>query len=111
MPVAAASVGQVHRAVTHDGRDVAVKVQYPGVAEAIEADLDNAEVLYRLGTAFVLKGLDAKGLVDELRARMRDELDYRSRPRNQTEFGTHFAGHPFVAHPRGRPGHQHQAGV
>ena len=66
----------MHRAVTRDGRDVAVKVQYPGVAEAIEADLDNAEALYRLGTAFVLKGLDAKGLVDELRNRMRDELDY-----------------------------------
>ena len=56
---------------------VAVKVQYPGVGDAIEADLDNAEVLYRLVSAFALKGLDAKGLVDELRERMRDELDYR----------------------------------
>ena len=61
VPIAAASVGQVHRAVTRDGRDVAVKVQYPGVAESIESDLDNAEAFYRLGTAFVLKGLDAKG--------------------------------------------------
>ena len=99
MPVAAASVGQVHRAVTHDGRDVAVKVQYPGVAESIEADLDNAEAFYRLGTAFVLKGLDAKGLVDELRARMRDELDYELEAASQTEFATRFAGHPFVSIP------------
>ena len=99
VPIAAASVGQVHRAVTRDGRDVAVKVQYPGVAEAIDGDLDNAEAFYRLGTAFVLKGLDAKGLVDELRNRMRDELDYELEAANQTEFSNHFAAHPFIAIP------------
>ncbi len=98
-PIAAASVGQVHRAVTRDGRDVAVKVQYPGVADAIDSDLDNAEAFYRLGTAFVLKGLDAKGLVDELRSRMREELDYELEATNQAEFCTHFAGHPFVSIP------------
>jgi predicted unusual protein kinase regulating ubiquinone biosynthesis (AarF/ABC1/UbiB family) len=98
-PIAAASVGQVHRAVTRDGRDVAVKVQYPGVADSIEADLDNAEAFYRLGTAFVLKGLDAKGLVDELRNRMRDELDYELEAASQTEFRHHFAGHPFISIP------------
>jgi predicted unusual protein kinase regulating ubiquinone biosynthesis (AarF/ABC1/UbiB family) len=95
-PVAAASIGQVHRAVTHDGREVAVKVQYPGVDAAIETDLNNAEGLYRMMGAFVAKGLDAKGLVDELRARMRDELDYRLEAANQREFATGFAGHPFV---------------
>lgn len=99
VPIAAASVGQVHRAVTHDGREVAVKVQYPGVAASIEADLDNAEALYRLSSTFVLKGLDAKGLVDELRARMRDELDYEVEARNQTEFANHFTGHPFISVP------------
>ncbi|MGZ4699753.1 MAG: ABC1 kinase family protein [Ilumatobacteraceae bacterium] len=99
VPIAAASVGQVHRAVTHDGREVAVKVQYPGVAESIESDLDNAEAFYRLGTAFVLKGLDAKGLVDELRSRMRDELDYELEAASQTEFCNYFAGHPFVSIP------------
>lgn len=99
VPVAAASVGQVHRAVTRDGREVAVKVQYPGVAASIESDLNNAEAFYRLGTAFVLKGLDAKGLVDELRTRMRDELDYELEAANQTEFCDYFAGHPFVAIP------------
>ena len=67
MPVAAASIGQVHRAVTPDGRDIAVKVQYPGVHEAIESDLDAAEVMYAMFSAMMLKGLDAKGLVDELR--------------------------------------------
>jgi predicted unusual protein kinase regulating ubiquinone biosynthesis (AarF/ABC1/UbiB family) len=99
VPIAAASVGQVHRAVTRDGRDVAVKVQYPGVADSIEADLDNAEAFYRLGTAFVLKGLDAKGLVDELRNRMRDELDYELEAASQKEFGERFAGHPFISIP------------
>jgi predicted unusual protein kinase regulating ubiquinone biosynthesis (AarF/ABC1/UbiB family) len=99
VPIAAASVGQVHRAVTRDGREVAVKVQYPGVAESIESDLDNAEAFYRLGTAFVLKGLDAKALVDELRTRMRDELDYELEAASQTEFGRHYAGHPFVSIP------------
>jgi predicted unusual protein kinase regulating ubiquinone biosynthesis (AarF/ABC1/UbiB family) len=98
-PIAAASVGQVHRAVTRDGREVAVKVQYPGIAESIDTDLDNTEALYRLGTAFVLKGLDAKGLVDELRSRMREELDYEREAANQTEFNTQFAGHPFVSIP------------
>jgi predicted unusual protein kinase regulating ubiquinone biosynthesis (AarF/ABC1/UbiB family) len=98
-PIAAASVGQVHRAVTRDGRDVAVKVQYPGVDAAIEADLSNAEGLYRLFSAFMLKGLDAKSLVDELRTRMRDELDYTLEAAAQTEFGQSFADHPFVRIP------------
>jgi len=98
-PIAAASVGQVHRAVTRDGRDVAVKIQYPGVGDAIETDLNNTEGLYRLVGAFALKGLDTKGLVDELRNRMRDELDYRLEADNQREFAAHFAGHPFVSIP------------
>ncbi|CAN5649474.1 AarF/ABC1/UbiB kinase family protein [soil metagenome] len=98
-PVAAASVGQVHRAVTRDGRDVAVKVQYPGVGAAIETDLNNTEGLYRLMGAFALKGLDTKGLVNELRTRMLEELDYRLEATNQREFAEHFAGHPFVRIP------------
>jgi predicted unusual protein kinase regulating ubiquinone biosynthesis (AarF/ABC1/UbiB family) len=95
-PTAAASIGQVHRAVTRHGDDVAVKVQYPGVDKAIQADLDNAEGLYRLFTAFALKGLDAKSLVDELRERMTDELDYRLEAGNQAAFAAYFAGHPFI---------------
>ena len=111
-PVAAASVGQVHRAVTRDGRRVAVKVQYPGVGDAIDADLDNAEALYRLFSAFVLKGLDTKGLVDELRARMRDELDYGLEAANQTR--VRRATSPSTRScriPARRSGDQHQAGA
>ncbi|MFN3256711.1 MAG: ABC1 kinase family protein [Ilumatobacter sp.] len=100
LPVAAASIGQVHRAVTHDGRDVAVKVQYPGVHEAIESDLDAAEVMYAMFSAMMLKGLDAKGLVDELRSRMREELDYRLEARNVADFEERFAGHPWVRIPK-----------
>src|SRR5262245_9029085 len=96
LPVASASIGQVHRAVTTDGRDVAVKVQFPGVGAAIEEDLDGAELMYTMFSAMALNGLDARGLADELRARMRDELDYRLEARNITEFAHHFAGHPWV---------------
>ena len=86
LPVAAASIGQVHRAETKGRREVAVKVQYPGVSEAIEEDLDGAEVMYAMFSAMALNGLDARGLVDELRARMREELDYRLEARNVEEF-------------------------
>ncbi|MGH9164095.1 MAG: ABC1 kinase family protein [Acidimicrobiales bacterium] len=96
IPVAAASIGQVHRAVMPDGRVVAVKVQYPGVDKAIKSDLDNAEVLYGLFAQFALKGLDVKALVDELRARMADELDYRHEAACQTTFAELYAGHPFI---------------
>jgi predicted unusual protein kinase regulating ubiquinone biosynthesis (AarF/ABC1/UbiB family) len=94
LPAAAASIGQVHRAVHHDGRLVAVKVQYPGVADAIGADLGNAEAMYGLLSAFAMKGLDSKALVDELRARMTEELDYRLEAANQEEFVRAFDGHP-----------------
>ena len=99
VPVAAASIGQVHRAVTHDGVDVAVKVQYPGVGDAIETDLDAAEVMYAMFSAMMLKGLDAKSLVDELRERMREELDYELEAENVREFGEIFAGHPWARVP------------
>jgi predicted unusual protein kinase regulating ubiquinone biosynthesis (AarF/ABC1/UbiB family) len=105
VPVAAASVGQVHRAITRRGEDVAVKVQYPGVADAIEADLANAEGLYRLFSAMAMKGLDTKALVNELRSRMREELDYRIEASNVTEFRAHFEGHPFVSMPALVPEH------
>jgi predicted unusual protein kinase regulating ubiquinone biosynthesis (AarF/ABC1/UbiB family) len=68
-PIASASIGQVHRAITHDGRAVAVKVQYPGVGDAIRADLDNAGMLFTaMGVLF--PGLEPGPLVEELRARL-----------------------------------------
>jgi predicted unusual protein kinase regulating ubiquinone biosynthesis (AarF/ABC1/UbiB family) len=99
LPVAAASIGQVHRAVMPDGRVVAVKVQYPGVDKAIKSDLDNAEMLYGLFASFALKNMDVKGLVDELRARMSDELDYRLEARCQHEFALRYLDHPFIRVP------------
>ena len=96
MPVAAASIGQVHRAVTRSGQRVAVKVQYPGVGAAIRSDLRNAEVLYRAFSALALPSLDVKGLVDELRARMLEELDYTLEAQRQNEFHHRYGGHPFV---------------
>ena len=98
-PVAAASVGQVHRAVVRHGRKLAVKVQYPGVDAAISGDLANAEMLYRMMSMTVLRGLDPRALADELRARMGDELDYRIEARNHAVFTEAFADHPFVTIP------------
>jgi predicted unusual protein kinase regulating ubiquinone biosynthesis (AarF/ABC1/UbiB family) len=94
-PIAAASIGQVHRAMTHDGRAVAVKVQYPGVGDAIRADLDNAGLLFgAMGMLF--PGLEPEPLVAELRARLAEELDYRLEADNQRLFADHYRGHPFI---------------
>ena len=82
-----------------DGRIVAVKVQYPGVDKAIKSDLDNAELLYGLFAQFALKNLDVKALVDELRARMADELDYRLEAACQEDFAVRYEGHPFIRVP------------
>src|SRR3954447_9430023 len=73
--IAAASIGQVHRAVLHDGREVAVKVQYPGIAEALRADLQNAQMLMRMAKALA-PGLDARAAAAELKERVLEELDY-----------------------------------
>lgn len=95
VPIAAASIGQVHRALTHDGRAVAVKVQYPGVDDAIRGDLANAPVLFgALRAAF--PGLDTKPLVAELRERITEELDYLLEAENQRLFAHYYEGHPFI---------------
>ena len=92
---AAASIGQVHRAELHDGRRVAVKIQYPGIAEAIEADLRNAGMIMRLARA-IAPGLDAKAIAEELRERMMEELDYEYEAQNQRIFARAYRGHPFI---------------
>jgi predicted unusual protein kinase regulating ubiquinone biosynthesis (AarF/ABC1/UbiB family) len=98
VPIAAASIGQVHRAVTHAGRSVAVKVQYPGVDEAIRADLVNTDFLFR-AMGLMFPGLDPKPLVAELRARLVEELDYEIEATNQRLFADYYAGHPFIRVP------------
>ena len=92
---AAASIGQVHRAVLPDGRRVAVKVQYPGVAQAIRADMQNAGLLLRFAKALA-PGLDAKAAAAELRERVLEELDYEYEAQNQRTFARGYRGHPFV---------------
>ena len=95
VPIAAASIGQVHRAMTHDGVAVAVKVQYPGVDEAIKADLDNSDLLFGI-IGMVMPGFDPKPLVQEIRERVSEELDYRIEADNQTLFVDHYRDHPFI---------------
>jgi predicted unusual protein kinase regulating ubiquinone biosynthesis (AarF/ABC1/UbiB family) len=92
---AAASIGQVHRATTADGRAVAVKVQYPGIAEAVETDLRNAQMLFPL-VKRLAPGLDVKALADELRERIGDELDYEVEAQNHRAMARGWRGHPFV---------------
>jgi hypothetical protein len=77
LPSAAASIGQVHRARTAQGRGVAVKVQYPGADQALETDLRVLERFARLFT-LIVPGLDARAVMRELRARTLEELDYRA---------------------------------
>lgn len=94
-PIASASIGQVHRAVTRDGREVAVKVQYPGVGNAIRSDLGNAGLLFG-GMALLFPGLEPEPLVAELRERLEEELDYRIEADNQRLFADFYRGHPFI---------------
>src|SRR4051795_2943373 len=92
---AAASIGQVHRARLPDGREVAVKVQYPGIAEALRADLQNAQMLMRMAKALA-PGLDARAGAAELKERVLEELDYEYEAQNQRTFSRGYRGHPFI---------------
>jgi predicted unusual protein kinase regulating ubiquinone biosynthesis (AarF/ABC1/UbiB family) len=95
VPMAAASIGQVHRAITVDGHAVAVKVQYPGVDAAIKNDLDNTALLTQLvGLAF--PGFEPGPVIQELRERITEELDYRLEAKNQRLFADFYRGHPFI---------------
>ena len=96
---AAASIGQVHRATLRDGSEVAVKIQYPGVAEALESDLANAGILVRVAKALA-PGLDAKAIAGEIRERVLEELDYEFEAQNQRSFARAYDGHPFIYVPQ-----------
>ena len=97
-PLAAASIGQVHRGRLHDGREVAVKVQYPGIDRAIQTDLDHADWLYTLVGAFY-PSLETGPVVEELRARLSEELDYAHEAANQRAFAELYAEHAEVRVP------------
>ena len=92
---AAASIGQVHRAVMPDGRRVAVKVQYPEIADALEADLGTASILVNMARAIV-PGMDPQEIAAELRERVLEELDYELEASNQRAFARAYRGHPFI---------------
>jgi predicted unusual protein kinase regulating ubiquinone biosynthesis (AarF/ABC1/UbiB family) len=98
-PIAAASIGQVYRAtLADDGREVAVKVQYPGVAAAVRADMQNLEMIMRLMKRMT-PGMDVKAVAEEIRERIFDELDYELEAQNQRSLARIFRGHPFIRVP------------
>jgi predicted unusual protein kinase regulating ubiquinone biosynthesis (AarF/ABC1/UbiB family) len=95
VPIASASIGQVHRAMTKDGEPIAIKVQYPGVEQAIRADLDNVGPLVQF-MGLVFPALEPEPIVAELRARLLEELDYRNEAMNQQLFADSYRYHPFI---------------
>jgi predicted unusual protein kinase regulating ubiquinone biosynthesis (AarF/ABC1/UbiB family) len=98
VPLASASIGQVHRAVLPDGRDVVVKVQYPGIADIIRADLHNVDALFSaMGVLF--SGMDPATIVEELKERLSEELDYGLEALNQQMFADWYRGHPTITVP------------
>jgi predicted unusual protein kinase regulating ubiquinone biosynthesis (AarF/ABC1/UbiB family) len=104
-PLAAASIGQVHAARLHDGREVAVKIQYPGAADAIHADLKNTQLLVTFMT--LLAGVytrrlnaDVRVAARDMNARIIEELDYRHEAASQAEFAQCYRGHPFIRVPQ-----------
>jgi predicted unusual protein kinase regulating ubiquinone biosynthesis (AarF/ABC1/UbiB family) len=97
-PIAAASIGQVYRAKLHDGREVAVKVQYPGVAAAVRADMQNLGLILRLAKR-IAPGMDPKAIGEEIRSRIGEELDYELEAQNQRALARIFRDHPFIVIP------------
>jgi predicted unusual protein kinase regulating ubiquinone biosynthesis (AarF/ABC1/UbiB family) len=97
--VAAASIGQVHRARLKSGEDVAVKVQYPGVDQAVRSDLKNVGAMTKLAVA-IAPNLDPREVANEVKERVLEELDYRREAANQQKFARLFDGHPFVVVPK-----------
>jgi predicted unusual protein kinase regulating ubiquinone biosynthesis (AarF/ABC1/UbiB family) len=97
-PIAAASIGQVYRAKLTDGREVAVKVQYPGVAAAVRADMQNLGLILRL-LKRIAPGMDPNAIGREIRDRIEEELDYELEASNQRAMARIFRGHPFIVVP------------
>jgi len=97
-PLAAASIGQVHRAALHDGREVAVKVQYPGIVEAIRADMQNLRLALKL-LGVIAPGIDTGPIAHEIRERIGQELDYELEAANQHAMSRTYRDHPFIEVP------------
>jgi predicted unusual protein kinase regulating ubiquinone biosynthesis (AarF/ABC1/UbiB family) len=98
-PAAAASIGQVHKARLSDGTQVAVKIQYPGVAQAIQTDLENAWILKRL-ISMGFPGVDPDAIFEEFRERLMEELDYTKEAANQKMLREAWEGDPVVVIPK-----------
>ena len=97
-PAAAASIGQVYRARAHDGRELAVKVQYPGIAESVESDMRNLRLLTPL-LRQLMPGLEVRDVLEELRERIVEECDYELEAANHRRVARFWRGHPFVLVP------------
>ena len=98
-PIAAASIGQVHRArLADDGRDVAVKIQYPGIKDVVRADLKNLGLLLKVGER-VAPGLATKEVAEEIRERITEELDYELEASNHKAMARVYRDHPFIVVP------------
>ncbi len=96
--IAAASIGQVYRARIHDGREVAVKVQYPGIKRVVAADLKNLGMVLRMAARFA-PGLDTKEIAEEISERVTEELDYELEAANHRALAREYRDHPFIVVP------------
>jgi predicted unusual protein kinase regulating ubiquinone biosynthesis (AarF/ABC1/UbiB family) len=99
LPIASASIGQVHAAVAHDGRELALKIQYPGVAQSIESDVDNLAAALRIARILPV-GLDVAGIVAEAKAELRREADYLAEAASQERYAELVADEPALVVPR-----------
>ena len=98
-PSAAASIGQVHKAIWHDGREVAIKIQYPGAAKALAADIKQASRIARL-VAIIAPGVEIEPLLEEIQERMLEEIDYKKEARAQRAFAAAFENDPEFKVPK-----------
>jgi len=98
-PVAAASIGQVYRAKLEDGGEVAVKVQYPGIARTVRADIKNLR-LFAPAAKGLFPGIDLNSIIDEAEERVLEELDYEHEAQNHRTIARAYRGHPFIRVPQ-----------